>query len=77
MTPDLMLDLVREGLVIALLAPAVIPKGAEDLRTIPITAGPSRIEYLAWSDFNPSPAAQAFIDGLRDRETHKHEEDLT
>lgn len=61
---DLILNLVRQGVVIALLPPAVIPAGSDDLRTIPVTAGPTRIEYLAWSNFNPAPAAQAFLDSL-------------
>lgn len=59
---DLILDLVRQGLVVALLSPAVIPSDSDDLRTIPVTAGPTRIEYLAWSKFNPTPAAKAFLD---------------
>ena len=58
---DLILGLVRQGLVIALLSPDVIPAGATDLRTIPLIAGPTRTEYLAWSSFNPAPAAKAFL----------------
>lgn len=65
MSTDLILDLVRQGLVVAMLSPAVIPNDADDLRTIPVTAGPTRVEYLAWSSFNPSPAAQAFLDTLQ------------
>jgi DNA-binding transcriptional LysR family regulator len=64
MSTDLILNLVRQGLVIALLSPAVIPTGSDDLRTILVTAGPTRVEYLAWSSFNPAPAAQAFLDSL-------------
>lgn len=64
MSTGLILDLVRQGLVIALLSPAVIPE-SDDLRMIRVIAGPTRIEYLAWSDFNPAPAAQAFLDTLR------------
>lgn len=64
MSTNLMFDLVRQGLVIALLSPAVIPASSDDLRTIPVTAGPTRIEYLAWSNFNVAPAAKAFLDGL-------------
>lgn len=56
-------ELVRNNLVIALLPPAVIPDG-DDLRTISVTSGPTRVEYLAWSGFNASPAAEAFLDGL-------------
>ncbi|WP_166874460.1 LysR family transcriptional regulator [Salinibacterium sp. ZJ450] len=64
MSADLMLGLVRNNLVIALLSPAVIPD-SDDFRAIPITGGPTRVEYLAWSGFNPSPAAKAFLDGLK------------
>ncbi|WP_449277629.1 LysR family transcriptional regulator [Leucobacter sp. GX24907] len=64
MSTNLILDLVGQGLVVALLSPAVIPSGSENLRTIPVTAGPTRIEYLAWSNFNPTPAAKAFLDSL-------------
>lgn len=61
MLVDMMLDLVAQGLGIALLAPAVVPKG-RGLVTVPVTDGPKRVEYLAWSEFNPSPAATAFIE---------------
>lgn len=55
---------VAQNLAVALLAPAVVPDSRE-LSTVPVTDGPTRIEYLAWSEFNPSPAALAFIDTLR------------
>lgn len=64
MSAGLMLDLVRQGLAIALLSAAVIPGDNDDLRTISLTAGPTRIEYLAWSSFNPTPAARAFLSRL-------------
>ncbi|MFT3889873.1 MAG: LysR family transcriptional regulator [Arachnia sp.] len=57
---DVILDLVRHGLVVALLSPAVVPDD-DTLRRIPLLSGPARVEYLAWSGFNPSPAAQAFV----------------
>lgn len=60
---DLMLGLVRNNLVIAFLPPAVIPD-SDAFRAIPVIGGPIRTEYLAWSGFNPSPAARAFLDGL-------------
>lgn len=63
MTLALLFELVGEGLALALLAPGVVP-AEEGLRTIPVVDGPTRIEYLAWSGFNPSPAAQAFLAGL-------------
>lgn len=64
MSIDLMLDLVRQGLVVALLSPALIPNDRDDLQTIPVDAGPTRTEYLAWSNFNPTPATKAFLDDL-------------
>lgn len=63
MNAELMLALVRHGLVVAMLAPAVVPDDA-DLRTIPVVHSPTRVEYLAWSAFNPTPAAQAFLEIL-------------
>lgn len=66
MSPTLILDLVRHGLAVSLLSPFVVAADA-DLRRIPVSDGPSRIEYLAWSSFNPSPAAQAFLDQVRPR----------
>lgn len=63
MSTDLILDLVRNDLAIALLSPDVVP--ADDaLRTVTLTGGPTRIEHLAWSNFNPSPAATTFLDML-------------
>ena len=61
MSTDLMLDLVRHGLVIALLPPAMVPPSS-DFRPIAVSDGPFRAQYLAWSSFNPSPAARAFVD---------------
>lgn len=61
---DMMLELVSQGLVIALLPPVVIPAETHNVRTVRLLKGPTRIEYLAWSNFNPSPAAQAFLDTI-------------
>lgn len=66
MGTEIMLGLVRQDLAVALLAPAVISP-SEDLATVPVTGGPTRIEYLAWSDFNPSPAALALLDVVHSR----------
>lgn len=63
MSAELMLGLVAQGLAIALLAPEAVGV-RDDVRIIPVTGGPTRVEYLAWSDFNLSPAAQAFLNGL-------------
>lgn len=58
---ELMIDLVRQNLAITLLPSRYAP-GDPTLVHIPIVDGPSRNEYLAWDDFNPSPAARAFLD---------------
>lgn len=63
MAVDLMLDLIGAGLAVALLPPGVVPE-RRGLVTIPVADGPERVEHLAWSDFNPSPAALAFLDVL-------------
>lgn len=60
MTTDRILGLVRANLAIALLSPDAIPD-TRGLSTISVSDGPTRIEYLAWSNFNPSPAANAFL----------------
>ncbi len=60
MSTDLVLGLVAQALVVALLAPGVVPD-RDDLRTVPVVDGPVRVEHLAWSDFNPSPAASALV----------------
>lgn len=60
MAIDLMCGLVERGLAVALLSAAVVPVGI-DVVTVPVTDGPTRVEYLAWSGFNPTPAARAFV----------------
>jgi DNA-binding transcriptional LysR family regulator len=61
MLVDMMLDLVAQDLGIALLPPAVVPED-RGLATVTVTDGPRRVEYLAWSEFNPSRAASAFVE---------------
>ncbi|WP_166352523.1 LysR family transcriptional regulator [Phytoactinopolyspora limicola] len=63
MAVDLMIGLVRQNLAVTLLPSRYAP-AEPALVTIPITDGPSRAEYLAWSDFNPSAAARAFLDTI-------------
>ncbi|HIW90313.1 MAG TPA: LysR family transcriptional regulator [Candidatus Corynebacterium avicola] len=62
-TIDLQVDLVRQGLAVALLAQSVVDQGdtAADIVTVPVTNGPERVIYLAWSSFNPSPSALALL----------------
>lgn len=57
----LMLDLVRRDLVVTLMPPGIAPDDPE-LRRLPVSDGPMRVEYLAWSDFNASAAARALLD---------------
>lgn len=69
MTTDLMLDLVSQGLAVALLAPSVVEGESgtgrgDTVSTVPVTDGPERVIYLAWSGFNPSPAATALLEIL-------------
>lgn len=59
--PALVVGLIEQNLAIALL-PSVVAPVRSDLVRIPLVDGPTRIEYLAWSLFNPSPAAAAFIE---------------
>ena len=61
MALDIMADLVRSGLGIALLPSAVAPHDDRSLATVALRRGPTRTEHLAWSAFNPSPAADAFV----------------
>ena len=66
MSTDLILDLVKQNLAVALLPPAFV-SSTPKLVTVPVGDGPTRVEYLAWSDFNPAPAAVAFLDILQPR----------
>ena len=61
-----MVEVVRQGLAVALLSRDAIPEDA-DVHILDVADGPSRIQYLAWSDFNPSPAATALVAMLTDR----------
>lgn len=61
MAIDILAALVRSGLGIALLPSAVAPADDVALALVPVRGGPVRAEHLAWSDFNPSPAATAFL----------------
>ncbi|KAB1660157.1 LysR family transcriptional regulator [Pseudoclavibacter chungangensis] len=62
-TTELVLDLVAHGLGVTMLADTLVSSNP-GLTTVPVTDGPERIEYLAWSAFNPSPATRAFLSGL-------------
>ncbi|MEU0006652.1 LysR family transcriptional regulator [Streptomyces sp. NPDC006314] len=69
---ELITRLIARGLGIALLPSAFIrPLAAGDpgLALVPVADGPHRVECLAWSRFNPSPATLAMLDvlGVRSR----------
>lgn len=61
MALDIMAGLIRAGLGVALLPSAVAPSDDPGISLVPVRGGPARTEHLAWSDFNPSPAASEFI----------------
>lgn len=63
---ELMTDLVRRGLAVALL-PSAFVDHHPDLVSVRVVGGPARVEYAAWSGFNPSPAATAFLELVRPR----------
>ncbi|MGP5735569.1 LysR substrate-binding domain-containing protein [Candidatus Corynebacterium faecigallinarum] len=63
-TIDLMVGLVRQGLVVALRAPSVVD-GETGVSTVDVTDGHERVIYLAWSRFNPSPSALALLEILQ------------
>ncbi|MGW4345443.1 LysR family transcriptional regulator [Streptomyces sp. NPDC004690] len=68
---ELMTGLIARGLGVALLPSAFARPLAEatpELALVPVADGPRRIEYLAWSRFNPSPATRALLDVLGVRE---------
>lgn len=63
MAVDLLARIVRQGLAISLL-PSTVARDLPGLVALDVPGGPSRVEYLVWSDFNPSPATSAFLDVL-------------
>ncbi|MFG3658771.1 LysR family transcriptional regulator [Streptomyces sp. NPDC047706] len=72
---ELMTRLITRGLGVALMPSAFIgPLAAADpeLALVPVTDGPRRVEYLAWSRFNPSPATRAVLDVLGVRTPARH-----
>lgn len=61
MSTQLLLDLIRGGLAVGML-PSGVAAGVAGVRALAVVDGPRRVEYLAWSGFNPSPAALAFVE---------------
>lgn len=68
---ELMMRIVSQGLAVAFL-PAPIAHANPDVRVLSVTDGPSRIEYLAWSEFNPTPATRAFLSTFHDESVDTH-----
>lgn len=64
MATDLTIDLVRQNLAVTLLPSRYAPNH-QALVSLRIDDGPSRTEYLAWSNFNPSPATIAFLETIK------------
>ncbi|WP_093611486.1 LysR family transcriptional regulator [Streptomyces indicus] len=63
MSAELMLRIVSRGLAVALL-PAPLARAHPGVRVLSVIDGPRRVEYVAWSRFNPSPATRAFLAAL-------------
>ncbi|MBY8881503.1 LysR family transcriptional regulator [Actinacidiphila acidipaludis] len=64
---ELMTRLIARGLGVALMPSAYVgpmAAGDPDLVLIPVDDGPRRVEYLAWSRFNPTPATLAMLQVL-------------
>ncbi|AEW98070.1 MULTISPECIES: LysR family transcriptional regulator [Streptomycetaceae] len=64
---ELITGLITRGLGVALLPSAFIRPLVADapgLALVPVADGPGRVEHLAWSRFNPSPATRVMLDVL-------------
>lgn len=64
---ELITRLTARALGVALLPSAFarpLAEGDTELVLVPVVGGPRRIEVLAWSRFNPSPATRAMLDVL-------------
>lgn len=61
MTTDLIVGLIRNGLAVGILSAHVVAD-VPGVTIVPIEDGPRRAEYLAWNEFNPSPATKAFLE---------------
>ncbi|MFJ4029369.1 LysR family transcriptional regulator [Paenarthrobacter sp. NPDC089989] len=75
MATDLTIDLIRHNLAVALLPAGYVPRHPA-LVSIPITDGPSRSEYVAWSSFNPSPATHAFLELIKSADSQNEPQSL-
>lgn len=64
MSTEFALSLVSHGLAVALL-PSGCLTADPHWTTIPVSDGPTRVQYLAWNDFNPTAAAHSLLNELR------------
>ncbi|MGO3886338.1 MAG: LysR family transcriptional regulator [Mycetocola sp.] len=60
MLTDMMVDLISHDLACALLPESSVPL-RDAVVCVPVDDGPIRHEFLVWSEFNPTPAASAFL----------------
>lgn len=63
MTTDLIVGIIRNDLAVGMLSDHVVPDDPEVV-AVPLIDGPRRVEYLAWNEFNPSPATRAFLESI-------------
>lgn len=66
---DLMVQLIRQGLGIAMLPSTYVPQ-LTGVRTIPVSDAPARVEHLVWNDVGLTPAAKAFLAVLENPAEH-------
>lgn len=66
MTTDLIIGLIRNELAVGLLSVHVVPDDP-GVVAVQLVDGPRRVEYLAWNEFNPSPAIRAFLKMVTER----------
>ena len=64
---ELIVALVEERLAVALMPRAIVAARA-GVVAAEVSDGPSRVQYLAWSSFNPGAAASAFVAVVRAHE---------
>lgn len=61
---DQFVAFIRHGLGIAMLPAGSLPSDGSII-PIEVADGPQRTEFLAWNDFNPTPATVSFVEAVR------------
>lgn len=59
---ELLVGLVAAGLAVTLLAPGVVAGASRPVGVVPVSDGPSRVEYLAWDARSGRPITSAFLE---------------